>query len=369
LAAAVGGGDAQADSVVVEGTDGVDTMTVDTAAGATRATGPGGTEVTVTGGEPSLDVFAVNTLGGDDHVAADPAAGAAIRTIVDGGEGADTVTTNGTSGPDTFAAIANGAFVAVANGAGPYYDAVAESVVINGLGGDDTISAVGNLAALTALTLDGGDGNDTVLGGNGADVLRGGDGTDFVDGNQGADTADLGTGDDTFQWDPGDGSDTIDGGDGADRLRFNGSGASEVLDLSANGNRLLLTRNVGIVSIDAGNLELVDVRTLGSSDSVNVHDLTGTDVTDVAVDLAAAVGGGDAQADSVVVEGTDGVDTMTVSTLDGVVSVAGLTAEVAILHPEVAFDRLDITTLGGDDHVDNQLPAGVIQLYVDGTPL
>ena len=87
---------------------------------------------------------------------------------MDGGEGADTVTTNGTSGPDLFVVAADGTFVAVSDTAGTYYDAVAESVMVNGLDGEDTISAVGNLGALTSLTLDGGTGNDTVVGGNGA---------------------------------------------------------------------------------------------------------------------------------------------------------------------------------------------------------
>jgi hypothetical protein len=32
------------------------------------------------------------------------------------------------------------------------------------------------------------------------------------------------------------------------------------------------------------------------------------------------------------------------------------------------FDSVDIATLGGADTVDDQLPAGVIQLCVDGTP-
>ena len=38
----------------------------------------------------------------------------------------------------------------------------------------DTITAVGNLAPLTAITMDGGDGDDTLRGGNGADLLLGG---------------------------------------------------------------------------------------------------------------------------------------------------------------------------------------------------
>jgi Ca2+-binding RTX toxin-like protein len=355
---------------VVDGTGAADAVTVDAAAGATRVTGPGGTKVTVGGGEPSLDVLGVNTLGGDDQVAASPAAGAAIRTIVDGGEGADTVTTNGTSGPDLFTVAADGTFVAVSDTAGTYYDAVAESVMVNGLGGEDTISAVGNLGALTTLTLDGGTGNDTVVGGNGADVLHGGDGVDFVDGNQGVDRVQLDAGDDTVQWDPGDGSDIIDGGDGSDRLRFNASNAGETLDLSATSNRLRLTRDIGTVTVDAGTLELVDLRTFGSADRVNVHDLTGTGITDVAVDLAGSAdpNQGDGAADSVVVDGTGAADAVTVDAAAGVATVRGLAAEIAVLHPDYAFDRLDIATLGGDDTVVNQLPPGIIQLYVDGMP-
>ena len=43
-----------------------------------------------------------------------------------------------------------------------------------------------------AVTIDGGNGNDTLLGGDGADTLIGGAGKDFVDGNRGNDTALLG---------------------------------------------------------------------------------------------------------------------------------------------------------------------------------
>ena len=207
------------------------------------------------------------------------------------------------------------------------------------------------------------------MGGNGADLLRGGDGADVVDGNQGADNADLGTGDDSFQWDPGDGSDTLDGGNGADRLRFNGS-ASETFDLSADGNRLVVKRDVAIVTLDTGSLERVELRTLASTDRVNVHDLTGTAAVQISVDLAgpADPNQGDGLADQVVVEGTEGVDSLTISAEGVAAKVNGLAAEVTVLHPEVAFDRLDITTLGSDDAVDNQLPQGVIQLYVDGMP-
>ena len=60
------------------------------------------------------------------------------------------------------------------------------------------------------------------------------------------------------------------------------------------------------ISLDSAALELVDLRTLAGNDRVNVHDLTGTTITDINVDLAASTGGGgDTQPDSIIVEGTD----------------------------------------------------------------
>ena len=105
--------------------------------------------------------------------------------------------------------VANGTEVSTVDAATARLDTSAvESLIVLGHAGADTITAVGNLAALIALTFDGGEDDDTLLGGNGADVLLGGGGNDALDGNQGADQALGGDGDDRFQWDPGDGNDT-----------------------------------------------------------------------------------------------------------------------------------------------------------------
>ena len=149
---------------------------------------------------------------------------------------------------------------------------------VNGLGGDDTLSG-GAVAGLILLTLDGGAGNDTLNGGNGADILIGGAANDTVDGNQGADTALLGAGNDTFVWDPGDGSDVVEGQADQDTLRFNGSAGAEVFAASANGGRLLFTRNLGNIVMDIDDVETLALNALGGADSVTVNDLAGTDVT------------------------------------------------------------------------------------------
>src|SRR5262249_29962892 len=182
------------------------------------------------------------------------------------------------------------------------------NLVLNANGGDDTFSASGNLAALIQITVDGGAGNDTILGSNGADRLFGGDGDDFIDGNQGDDVVFLGAGGDVFQWDPGDGNDTVEGQDGFDAMIFNGNGVSEIFDVSANGQRVRFTRNVGNIVMDLNDVERIDLNALGGADTITVNDLTGTDVLQVNIHLEGTPNGGDGQADTGIVNGTAGDD-------------------------------------------------------------
>jgi Ca2+-binding RTX toxin-like protein len=249
--------------------------------------------------------------------------------------------------------------------------AITAIAVQAGAGGDQVRIDETNGAFTTTIptTLAGGDGRDILLGGSGAETLRGGGGSDSVDGNAGNDPASLGAGNDTFVWDPGDGSDTVNGGLGADTMRFNGASVAEDIDLSANGNRLKLVRDIGPVTMDTVGVERVDVNAIGGADVVTVNNLIGTGVTDVNVDLAGTLGGatGDGAADRVVVNGTSGIDAFNVNGDAGGLKVSRLTSTVEILHSEVANDRLDVNTLAGRDSVDSSgLTAGVIQLFVDG---
>jgi Ca2+-binding RTX toxin-like protein len=235
---------------------------------------------------------------------------------------------------------------------------------IDGGQGDDTLVGGSGAAALR-----GGPGNDNLVGGSGAETLRGGEGTDLIDGNRGNDVAFMGPGDDTFVWDPGDGSDVVEGEEGADTMLFNGAGVAEQIDLSANGNRLRFFRDPVAITMDTAGVERVDFNALGGADVVTVNDLSGTDVSSLNVDLAGTLGGGagDGLPDRVVVNGTTGDDTITVNGNAGGVNVSGLAPTVAVLHSEAADDRLEVNTLAGNDTVDSGgLAAGVIQLFVDG---
>ena len=233
---------------------------------------------------------------------------------------------------------------------------------IHGGNGNDRI-----VGGAGAITLQGDNGDDVLIGGSGVETLIGGNGDDSIDGNKGNDVALLGNGNDTFVWDPGDGSDTVEGQNGTDTMLFNGADASERVVLSANGGRLRFFRDPGAVTMDTDDVEVVEFRAFGGADSVTVEDLAATDVRDVKIDLA---GGGDGQADRVVVNGTDGNDRIDVSGDAGAVKVSGLAATVELLQPEGGNDRLDVNTLAGTDAVDTRgLDPGAVQLFVDGSPL
>jgi Ca2+-binding RTX toxin-like protein len=260
------------------------------------------------------------------------------------------------------------------DGAGDFSFARADvtSIIVSAGAGNDAVRMDESNGAFTdtiPTTIAGENGNDRIAGGKGVERLLGGRGNDTIDGNGGNDVALLGAGADTFVWDPGDGSDRLEGGAGSDTMVFNGAGASEHVDLSANGSRLRFFRDAANITMDTGGVEHVDFNALGGADVVTVNDLTGTGVTRVRVDLAGALGGiaGDGQADRVIVNGTNGSDAIDVSGDSSLVKVSGLAATTEILHSELANDRLEVNTLAGVDTVRSAgLNAGAIQLLLDG---
>jgi Ca2+-binding RTX toxin-like protein len=315
----------------------------------------------VTGGEAANDDLDVQTLAGADTVTGNVGVSGLRAINVDGGADADSATYQGGAGADSIGIAPNGTAVAVAGSASTPFDLTAvERLDVQGLGADDTITGANGLATLTSLTLDGGFGDDTLRGGDGADTLLGGPGNDLVDGNRGNDVALLDAGNDTFQWDPGDGSDTVEGGTGNDNLNFNGANIAEKLDVSANGGRVRVTRDVGNIVMDLNDVEHVALRTLGGADDITVNDLTGTDVRQVSVDLSATGGGGDGAIDTVRVEGTANPDNVVAASSGSQVNVTGLAATTQILGAEPANDTLRIETLGGKDVV--RLATGVTSL-------
>jgi Ca2+-binding RTX toxin-like protein len=325
----------------------------------------GGTENdTLTGGDGDDQAFGQS---GNDRMVWNPGDDTDLN---EGGTDTDTVEVNGGNGAEQFTTTANGSrvrFDRVTPAPFAIDIGTSEKLVLNANGGDDSFSATGNLAALIAITVDGGAGNDSLRGGNGADLLLGGDGTDFADGNQGNDSALLGAGDDTFQWDPGDGSDVVEGQAGIDGMLFNGSNAAENMDVSANGSRVRFTRDVAAITMDLNDVESIVAKTFGGTDNVVVNDLSGTDVVDVEAGLAAIGGGDDAQPDNVTANATNGDDVVSVLGAGPNASVGGLPARVTVSGAIAGSDRLTVNTLAGDDVADaTGLAANSALLTLDG---
>ena len=179
----------------------------------------------------------------------------------------------------------------------------------------------------------------------------------------------MGAGDDVFVWNPGDDNDTLEGQAGFDRMLFNGANVAENIDIAANGGRVRFFRNIANVTMDLNDVEGIDFNALGGADTTVVNDLSGTDVTELNLNLAAVIGGsgGDAQPDNVIVQATNGDDVAQVFGDASGTSVIGLAAQVNITAAEAANDRLTVNALAGDDVVEaSGLSAGSIQLTADG---
>src|SRR5262249_54859781 len=257
----------------------------------------------------------VNALGGADTITVNDLTGTDVKQVAldlsapagsGQGDGAsDIVKVNGTAGDDHITVASSGASVVVNGLAAQVTIAGAEggkdSLVIDGLSGNDSINASALNPGQINLTINGGAGNDTITGSRGSDLVTGGTGNDV---------ALLGAGDDTFVWNPGDGSDTVEGQAGTDTPPLNRPHLHEKIDTSANGSRARLSRDVGNVTMDLKGVEHIEVNALGGADTITVNDLTGTDVNQVTIDLGAQPGtaGGDGQADTIVINATNGDD-------------------------------------------------------------
>lgn len=318
----------------------------------------------LTGGVGNDQVFGE---AGNDRMIWNPGEGTDLN---EGGAGNDTVEVNGGNGAETFTVNANGTRVRLDRVTPAPFSldiGTTENLVVNMNGGDDVFTASNGLAPLISLTVDGGAGNDNITGGDGNDRLIGGDGNDIIIGGRGSDTVLMGAGDDQFIWNPGDGSDVVEGQDGYDAMIFNGANVNENIVLTANGQRVRLTRDVGAVTMDINAIENVTVNALGGADNLTVNDLTGTGLTTVNLNLGVTGGAGDGQADTVNVFGSNGNDTINIVGQGTAASVLGLPATVNITGSEGTLDSLVVNALGGDDNVSaSTLPTGVIQLAVDG---
>lgn len=362
-----GNGDAAADRVIVNGTDGPDKAVLATD-GTTGIVDGLSVDVRATGMEPA-DTVTAALLAGDDTASASAAPTGTVQVGADGGEGTDTATYAGTPGDDAIGVGPNGGPVAAfATGAPTFNTAAVERLLVKGAAGDDTLSGLNGIGTLTALTMDGGTGDDRVTGGDGDDTLLGGTGDDVVDGNRGVDTVRGGTGDDHLQWDPGDQSDVVEGDGGTDTLDFNGANVGEKITLAANGPRVTVFRNIANITLDMDGVEAAAIRALGGVDDVTIGHLAGTDLRSAAVDVAGFDGTGDLAVDRVVAEGTTGADRVTLGSDGTTAVIAGLRPTVRVTGLEVQ-DSATASLLDGDDAIlAGAVATGEARVNADGGP-
>lgn len=167
-------------------------------------------------------------LTGNITPAAPPGGGTGITATLSAG----LLTINGSATIDTISfALGSKGLSVIGNGktiTGSPFNNV-NKITVNGNDGADRIDA-SNLDI--PVTLNGGNGNDTLIGGSGDDLLQGGAGDDNLDGQAGNDTLLGGIGNDVLTGGPGldsmkgeDGNDTLNAADGlADLLVDGGSG-------------------------------------------------------------------------------------------------------------------------------------------------
>jgi Ca2+-binding RTX toxin-like protein len=247
--------------------------------------------------------------------------------------------------------LVNGGAVTIQGG--PATVANTSLILLNGGAGSDSLVLDETCGALPLARLDGGSGNDVLVGGSAGDVIDGAGGDDMLSG---------GAGNDTFVWSPGDASDVVEGRGGSDTLVFGGSDLSEKFNLSASGNRVLFTRDIGNVTLDLSGIEAIELNAAGGADSITVGDLSGTDVSAVNLDLGPPT---DGAADAVTVNGTD--QNYTIDLRIAPLSVEGLHALVTLNNFVGATDSLTINAGGGDDTVvASSILAGAVKLTEDG---
>ncbi len=210
---------------------------------------------------------------------------------IDGDQGSDVLTAEGSAGVDSFVIAPVGVRVSLSSGSGALNIGKVERIVANGRGSADILQGQPGLAGLAALTLNGGSANDIVGGGDSNDSVRGGDGDDIVTG---------GAGNDTLLWSHGDDTDAIDGNDGTDVLKAAGSGGPDNFTVTANGLRVRIDQlNTG-AALDLGTTERLELSMLGGNDTVSN---TGNLAALIAIVLDSGTG-----ADTIL--GSNGTDTL-----------------------------------------------------------
>jgi hypothetical protein len=132
---------------------------------------------------------------------------------------------------------------------------------------------------------------------------------------------------------------------------FNGANIDESVSLNAEGQRAVLTRNVGTIRMDMDGVETLNLTMLDGFDNFSVGDfMFNTAMNRANVDLSGSAGGPDGQTDSVNLVGTPDVDHITASATGARIDVAGVPVATSITGSKIP-DQLQLTAEGPGDTI------------------
>jgi Ca2+-binding RTX toxin-like protein len=262
----------------ISGGDGMDTLHGGSGAETING-GPGNDLIWGEGGDDTLSGGA-----GDDQFIWDPGDGS---DTIDGDAGNDLLEFHGSGVAEVVVLSPAGARATLTRDVGAVTMNVGTTERLNAslLSGSDSFTTNPGLQTLTTLSINGGDGSDTIIGGEGDDTLVGytvggidssvdtiwgGGGNDTIAGGPGNDVLHGGGGDDRFNWNPGDGNDTIDGDDGVDSFIFSGTANAEALAVTLVAGRLRFTRDVAATQQDLGGIERLEIYPQAGADTLTM---------------------------------------------------------------------------------------------------
>jgi Ca2+-binding RTX toxin-like protein len=145
---------------------------------------------------------------------------------------------------------------------------------------------------LVGVSIDAGDGNDTVVGGGSADELNGGAGNDILTGGAGADTLDGGEGNDILTG--GIGADVFNSGEGKDKFVIDNKDSGSIVKILADpADTLKIAVHVGSDTIEGFDIALdrIALGVAGSKSNFKIVDEStqaALKITDLATDFDSA---------------------------------------------------------------------------------